>query len=131
MRPTCQSSKRRLILLLTVIGLLSGIFFSFSSRLVPVALTQGSPTLADDFNDNSLDTAKWDANNLFSGFIDTSLPLAEANQRLEIGPLLQQTSDSHYRGIRTVNTYSFNDSYSYVELVQAPLSTTKADAMFT
>jgi RHS repeat-associated protein len=87
--------------------------------------------IVDDFNDNSLDTAKWDGNNLFSGYTESSLPLAETNHQLEIGPLLQQTSDSRYRGIRTVNSYSFNDSYSYVELVQAPLSTTKADAMFT
>src|SRR6185503_12662273 len=87
--------------------------------------------LADDFNDNLLDTAKWNPNSLFSGFIDLSIPISETGQRLEIGPLLTNTPDSHYRGIRSVNTYNFTGSYCYVELVQSPSSTTKADAMFT
>jgi len=87
--------------------------------------------LADDFNDNLLDTAKWNPNSLFSGFIDLSIPISETGQRLEIGPLLTNTPDSHYRGIRSVNTYNFSGAYSYVELVQAAPSTTKADAMFT
>jgi len=85
--------------------------------------------VSDDFNDNSLDTAKWDTN-LFSGFTNTSVPLAETSQQLEIGPLLQNVSGSSYRGIRTANTYNFAGSYSYVELVQAPASNTNADAMF-
>ena len=74
--------------------------------------------MSDDFNDNSLDTAKWDTN-LFSGFTNTNVPIAETAQRLEIGPLLQNVAGSSYRGIRTVNTYNFSDAYSYVELVQA------------
>jgi IPT/TIG domain len=86
--------------------------------------------VSDDFNDNSLDTAKWDTN-LFSGFTNTNVPLAETAQRLEIGPLLQNVSGSSYRGIRTVNTYNFSGAYSYVELVQAPATNTAADAMFT
>ena len=90
-----------------------------------------APIVSDDFNDNSLDTAKWDSNNLFSGFTNTNVPIAETSQRLEIGPLLQNVSGSSYRGIRTVNTYNFSDSYSFVELVQAPASNTTADAMFT
>src|SRR6185295_4874050 len=89
------------------------------------------PILADDFNDNSLNTANWDPNNLCSGLTDTSLPSAETAQRLEIGPLLQNTGGSHYRGIRTVNTYPFTNSYSLVELVQAGASNTSGDAMFT
>ena len=87
--------------------------------------------LADDFDDNSLDTAKWDANNLFSGFTDTSVPISETLQRFEIGPLFTNASGSHYRGIRSVNTYNFTGGYSYVELVQAPSAATAADAMFT
>ena len=89
-----------------------------------------APIVSDDFNDNSLDTAKWDTN-LFSGFTNTNVPMAETAQRLEIGPLLQNVDGSSYRGIRTVNTYNFSDAYSYVELVQAPASNTAADAMFT
>src|ERR1044072_4770951 len=46
-----------------------------------------APIVSDNFNDNSLDTAKWDTT-LFSGFTNTSVPLAETNSQLEIGPLL-------------------------------------------
>lgn len=89
------------------------------------------PILSDDFNDNSLDTTRWTANDLFSGFIDLSVPLNETGQRLEIGPLLQNASGSHYRGIRTVNSYDFTGGRAHVELVQPASATTKADAMFT
>jgi hypothetical protein len=87
--------------------------------------------LQENFDSNCLDTSKWTANDLFSGFIDLSLPVNQTGQRLEIGPLLQGTSGSHYRGIRTVNSYDFGGAFSYVELVQAPSSSTAADAMFT
>ena len=93
--------------------------------------TAAPPILSDDFNDNSLDTAKWIGNDLFSGFTDTSVPLNETGQRLEIGPLLQNASGSHYRGIRTVSSYDFAGGYAHVELVQPASAATKADAMFT
>jgi exonuclease III len=89
-----------------------------------------APIVSDNFNDNSLDTAKWDTN-LFSGFTNTSLPMAETSQRLEIGPLLQNTAGSNYRGIRTDSSYNFSGAYSYVELVQPAAANTAADAMFT
>src|SRR5215216_2568613 len=76
--------------------------------------SQRSPSLSDDFNDNSLDTAKWNANSLFSGYIDLNIQISETGQRLEIGPLLSNTTDSHYRGIRSVNTYNFSSAYCYV-----------------
>ena len=86
--------------------------FLFSILFISVVVTlicvvrsvssQGSPpALSDDFNDNSLDTTKWNANSLFSGFIDLNIPISETGQRLEIGPLLTNTPDSHYRGIRS------------------------------
>jgi len=87
--------------------------------------------LADDFNDNSLNTAKWNAGNLFSGYTDTSLPIAEINQRIEIGPLLQGVSDSHYAGIRSAIAYDFTNAYCYVQVVQPASSSSSADAMFT
>ena len=59
-----------------------------------------------------LDTAKWVPNNLFSGFTNLNVPIAETAQRLEIGPLLQNVNGSSYRGIRTVNTYNFSGAYS-------------------
>jgi hypothetical protein len=87
--------------------------------------------LADDFNDNSLDPAKWTPSNLFSGFTDASVQTRESSQQLQIGSLFAGQSGSHYNGIRSSNTYGFTGAYSYVELVQAAASSTKADAMFT
>ena len=87
--------------------------------------------LADDFNDNSLDLAKWAPNNLFSGFTDSALPSVETAQGYQTGPLLTGQAKSHYNGIRSAQTYNFSGAYAYVELVQAPSASTKADAMFT
>ena len=87
--------------------------------------------LADDFNNNSLNLSVWNKTNLFSGFTDTSLPVSEVNQRLEIGPLFQGTGDSHYAGIRSVNSYDFTNAYCYVQIVQPAASATTADAMLT
>ena len=95
---------------LTLVGLICTLL------TFPPALA--APIVSDNFNDNSLDTGKWDTN-LFSGFTNTSLGLAETSQQLEIGPLLQNTGGSNYRGIRTVNTYNFSGAYAFVELVQA------------
>lgn len=87
--------------------------------------------LEDDFNDNSLNFAKWQLNNLFSGFTDPTVPTNETSQRLQIGPLFAGQSGSRYNGIRSATSYNFNGAYVYVELVQAPSASTKADAMFT
>ena len=98
----------------------------------PVAITISTASnFEDNFNDNSLDTIKWQANNLFSGFTDTSVPVVETGQRLEIGPLLLNAGGSHYQGLRTRDVYNFTGAYSYVELVQAASSSTAGDAMFT
>ena len=87
--------------------------------------------LTDNFDDNSLDTVKWTRNNLFSGFTDAAVPITETSQRLHIGALPLGQPGSHYNGIRSAKTVDFTAAYSYVELVQAPASSTKADAMFT
>ncbi|PYP89132.1 MAG: hypothetical protein DMF61_03970 [Blastocatellia bacterium AA13] len=87
--------------------------------------------LADDFNDNSLDTAKWVLGNLFSGFTDSTVTTGETNQHIEIGPLKVNTDGSHYNGVRSAASYNFTGAYCYVELLQAPASNTAGDAMFT
>jgi hypothetical protein len=87
--------------------------------------------LADDFNDNCLNTLTWTASDLFSGFIDLAVPLSETAHQLEIGPLLLNVSGSHYRGIRSVNSYDFSGASAYVELVQPAEQAGTADAMFT
>jgi hypothetical protein len=87
--------------------------------------------LEDDFNDNSLNLAKWSQNDLFSGFTDPLVQTLETTQRLQVGGLFSGQSGSHYNGLRSAAAYNFSGAYSYVELVQGPASATKADAMFT
>ena len=101
-----------------------GALFTFPRALA-------APIVSDNFNDNSIDTAKWDHFSLFSGFTNTNVAINETSQQLEIGPLLQNVSGSSYRGISTVNNYNFTDAYSFVELVQAAASNTGGDSMFT
>ena len=50
---------------------------------------------------------------------------------MQIGALFAGQSGSHYNGIRSTNAYDFRGAYVSVELVQAPASSTKADAMLT
>lgn len=87
--------------------------------------------LEDDFNDNSVNLAKWNTNNLFSGFTDSTIQTLETTQRLQIGALFSGQQGSHYNGLRSAAAYNFSGAYSYVELVQGPASSGTADAMFT
>ena len=86
--------------------------------------------LADDFNDASLNTSKWLANNLFSGFTDSTVAISETTS-LAIGPMKQNTDGSHYNGIRSLTSFDFTNGYSYVQLVQGPNPLTAADGFFT
>jgi acid phosphatase len=86
--------------------------------------------LADDFNDASLNTSKWQANNLWSGFTDASVAVNET-QSLAVGPLKQNTDGSHYNGIRSLTSFDFTNGYAYVQLVQGPNPVTAGDAFFT
>jgi len=86
--------------------------------------------LADDFNDGVIDTSKWSANNLFSGFTDATVALQETTA-FRIGPLKQNTDGSHYNGIRSASAFDFTGGYAYTQLVQAPSASTAADAFFT
>ena len=86
--------------------------------------------LADDFNNASLDTTKWTANNLWSGFTDASVAVQETTA-LQVGPLKQNVDGSHYNGIKSATSFNFTGSYAYVQVVQGPNSATAADAFFT
>lgn len=99
----------------------------FTFTTVPAEIT----LLEDDFNDNSLNLAKWNTNNLFSGFTDSTVQSLETTQRLQIGALFSGQQGSHYNGLRSAAAYNFSGAYSYVELVQGPASAGTADAMFT
>lgn len=93
--------------------------------------TSETVLLSDDFNDNVIDITKWKVNNLFSGFTDASLPVGEADQRLEIGPLPTGVSGSHYNGLVSQQRFDFTGAYAYVAVVQAPVTNTTADATYT
>ena len=101
--------------------------------LTPVTFTHALATLivSDDFNANSIDTTKWDPNNLFFIPANTNVPIAQSGHNLKIGNLLQNTSGLNFRGIYTINTYNFNGASAYVELVQPPASNTTAEAAFS
>jgi acid phosphatase len=86
--------------------------------------------LADDFNDASLNTSKWQPNDLFSGFTDPTVALTET-QTFAIGPLKQNTDGSHYNGIRSVGSFDFTGGYAYVQLVQAANALTAGDAFYS
>jgi hypothetical protein len=86
--------------------------------------------LADDFNDGSINGTKWIANNLFSGFTDSTIGMQETTA-LQIGPLKQNTDGSHYNGIKSAGAHNFLGGYAYVQLTQAPSANTAADAFFT
>ena len=78
-----------------------------------------------------MNLSKWRVSNLWSGFTDSSVSTSETSQHLQIGPLFAGVSGSHYNGIRSANAFNFSGAYGYVELVQGPAASTKADAMFT
>lgn len=88
----------------------------------------GDGPITDNFDDDSLDTSLWVRDNVFSGSTNTSIPINQVNQRLEIGPIPVNTTG--YNGIRT-QPRDFTGGYAQVQLVQAPASNTSAYAMFT
>ena len=87
--------------------------------------------LADDFNSASLNQANWSTGPLFSGLTDGTILATDANQQLQIGPLYQYTSGSHYNGVTSNNTYDFTGAYCYVQIVRAGPANTNADSMLT
>ena len=83
--------------------------------------------LVDDFNDNSLNSAKWIKNQLITGGADANVPVNETSQRLAIGPLLQNTTGFHFNGIVSVNSYDFTGAYQYVHVISPPNPTTASE----
>ncbi|MGH9830724.1 MAG: alkaline phosphatase family protein, partial [Blastocatellia bacterium] len=106
-----------------------------AASATPMAEFFGAPAetvlLADQFNQSTIDTSKWTPNDLFSGFTDTNVAVADTGQQLDIGPLSQAASGSHYNGLRSAATFNFTGSYCYVQIVTPPANDTAADAMLT
>ena len=90
---------------------------------------QASFPLSDDFNGGSLDTSKWSIT-VLTGLQDTSISVTQTSGQLQIGPLLQNTANSHYNGISSANSFDFTGAFAYVQLVQSPATNTTAFTMF-
>jgi hypothetical protein len=89
----------------------------------------GTVVLEDNFNAAALDTSKWTANDLFSGdTVDPGIPVQQVNNRIEIGPLANQTG-THYNGIRSAVTHDMTAGYASVQVTQAVAG--DADTMFS
>jgi hypothetical protein len=72
-------------------------------------------SLFDSFDDNALDYSKWTPGALTTTS-DSSIPVLEANHRLEIGPLLARQSGTHHHGVGSARSWAFRDSYAQVML---------------
>jgi endonuclease/exonuclease/phosphatase family metal-dependent hydrolase len=98
---------------------------------VTYTLSAGSGTWehVDTFDDTTVDPTKW-AISVFTGTTqDTTIPVAEQNGRLAIGPLKDNTTGTHYNAIRSQGTRDFTGAQAAVELTRAP-NMTHAQAMF-
>ena len=93
-----------------------------ANALVTVTVNSGSSEtvlLGDDFNDNSLDSSKWTVGQI-TGSADTNVQVTETNQRLSVGPLLQNTSGFHFNGVVSNLSYNFTGAYAYLQVVTPP-----------
>ncbi len=79
--------------------------------------------LADDFNDNTRDTAKWNVGALFAQIdsgaaaFDAAITVAERNQRLEVVPRSGVSGD-HYAGFVSAAALDFTGATASVRVVQ-------------
>ena len=107
--------------------------FSNTASATTPAGTGGAPGgafLADDFNDNSFDNAKWNVGQI-TGSADPGIPVQETNQRLQVGPLLENTAGFHFNGIVSDHSYDFNGAYAYIQVVTPPPGASTAELRFT
>ena len=78
---------------------------------------------ADDFNDNVRDQSKWTVGAVFAQIdsgaaaFDSSIVVAERNQRLEIVPRTNVAGD-HYAGFVTAGTIDFTSAAASVRVIQ-------------
>jgi hypothetical protein len=86
--------------------------------------------LADDFNDNSLDSSKWSVGQI-TGSADPNIQVNETNQRLQVGPLLQNISGFHFNGLVSNSAYNFTGAYAYLHVVTPPPSGANSELRFS
>ena len=98
---------------------------NLASNTLTVNYTTSGPTvlLADDFNDNTRDAAKWNVGTIFAqieagaaGF-DSAIPVVERNQRVEVQPRANVAGD-HYAGYVTTAAFDFTDATASVRVQQ-------------
>lgn len=82
-------------------------------------------TFVDNFNDNSLDTAKWVP---FGNPPPLSERVREVNGRIELSP--RSGAAGQYSGIESSTTYDLTDSSAHVELVQSLRAANDAPTIF-
>lgn len=83
--------------------------------------------VAEDFNDNSRDTAKWSVGAIFAQIsnaaaFDPAVGVFERNQRLEIVPRSNVSGD-HYAGYVSASTLDFTNATASVRVLQATTGT--------
>ena len=103
-----------------------------ANALVTVNVSSSGETvfLIDDFNDNSLDASKWTEAQI-TGSADSSIPVVEANQRLGVGPLRQNTSGFHFNGIVSNSSFNFTGLYAYFQVVTPPPANSMSELRLT
>jgi hypothetical protein len=103
---------------------------AFDNFVAAIPSSSETVLFTEDFQGASLDTTKW-AVSVLSGSQDTSVAVTQAGGSLQIGPLKQNTSGSHYNGILSVSTIDLTGAYASVQAVATPASATTADSMLT
>ena len=107
------------------------LIYGFSIHGKTVLASSDTALLADPLKTAPINASNWLTGSLFSGYTDKGVPMSIGGGSLNIGPLSRNISGSHYNGLVSKTTYNFNGAYAYVEVVQAPSLSTKADAMLT
>jgi hypothetical protein len=73
-----------------------------------------SSTLADDFDDNSIDTAKWNIGSLKTNSDTVGVTVSETNSRVECTP--PGTSGRHYGGYVSASIFDFTNSSIFCKI---------------
>lgn len=93
-----------------------------SQIAVEVNGISGTSTLIDNFDDNSIDTAKWTS-------YASSATVAETGQGVVV-TLAGSTGGSNYAGLYSVNQYNLTSDYTQVRVTTVPNPATGAQAIF-
>jgi hypothetical protein len=86
--------------------------------------------LADGFDKSGLDTSLWNRTLFTTTSQNTTIPVGDSNNQLVIGPLLKKTG-VNYNGVSSISTFDFTGSYSFIQLVQGPATSTQVQAQLS